>query len=240
MAFMSALTFALAKSRVARAIGGQGGPALLLAAGDAIEEAFNEWNYRKNWNWTMDSLATINVVAGTSDYALSNSGSVHKACYSARLLTPSARTLKYLDQRDYDRAVWDQAPQGEPRLYTELYPSGVPTIRLLPTPAANGTLSVRFFRLMNAPVNDSDTLDVPRKYQNGLLWLAKAFFLADRDAENARTGYWTNKAEAEFIRCAADDETVPDRESVFKPAVEDGTGALDPTMPAYYLQDDGW
>lgn len=236
MAFLSSITFAQAKSKVARALGGQGDTNVLAVAGEAIVQAFSEWDMARDWNWMMTTAAAIPTVVDTQDYALPDDV---KKIYDVRLGTANKRELYYVDEREYRRARWDQTVRGVPVWYTQIY-SGTPLtnyIRLFPIPAVVDDLYVRYFKELTAPGVDADTLNIPRKYENGIIWLAKAFLMADRDAENARTNVWGVKAQAILVKAIAEDDRQPDRETRMIPAAEHMRGSYDPTHPYYYLED---
>lgn len=236
MAFLSSITFLQAKTRIARSIGGQGDAAVLGAAGESLNQAVSEWNMKRDWNWTLTTAADIPTVVGTQDYVLPTNV---KKMYEVHIGSP-ARSLAYIDEREYKRSRWDQTIRGLPIWYTEIF-SGTPLttyIRLYPIPASVVNVSVRYFRNMAAMSADGDTLDIPAVYENGLLWLGKALFLADRDAENARTGFWQQKADAIMNKAIEQDDRQPDRDSRLIPAAEHMRGAYDPTHPYYYLGDE--
>lgn len=236
MAFLSSITFSQAKSRIARAIGGQGDAAVLGAAGEALTMAISEWNMKRDWNWALTPAADIPTVIGTQDYVLPTNV---KKIYEVHIGNPP-RSLAFIDEREYKRSRWDQTIRGLPIWYTSIY-AGTPLtsyIRLYPIPASVIAVTVRYFRNLAAPTLDADTLDIPAIYENGLLWLAKALFLADRDAENARTGFWQQKADHIMTKAIEQDDREPDRETRLIPAAEHMRGAYDPTHPYYYLGDE--
>ena len=235
MAYMSAITYTVAKARIARALGGQGDAAMLGAAGECLSQAMSEWNMKRDWNWTLTTNADITTVAGTSEYVLATNV---KKMYDARL-SGNKRELSYIDEREWRNARWDQTTTGTPMFYTEVF-MGTPLttyIKLGPIPNSSGeTVIVRYFRKIAAPTADVDTLDIPAVYENGLIFLAKALILADRDAENARTSFFHTKAMEVLTHAIAEDDRQPDRGDRFIASAEHMKSAYDPTHPYFYLQ----
>lgn len=233
MAFMSEMTFGQAKSRVATALGGQGDANILTIAGYALQASMSYISGKKDWNWSLTPATDIAVLGGTQDYALPVD---FKKVYDARF--SGERELGWCDLREYNRADWNQA-SGMARWYSVLS-YGTPRldyIRLLPVPSTAHTLKLVYFRNILMPTADATTLDVPGVYENMVIWLGKAYLLADRDAENARTAFWLGRGEEELKGFKADDDYQPDRETRFISAAEHGHHGFDPTHPSYYLDD---
>jgi hypothetical protein len=236
MAFMSSLTYAVLKTRVARALGGQGDANMLLVAGDAINEAISYLNGRKDWNWSIVTSSTVTaLVGGTADYTLDAD---YKKAYDVRIDQGGWRTVYPIDFRHYDRVRYNQELTMAPDFYTvHVTAAGAPTIRLHPTPDANGTIIVKYFRKISSLTLDAATLDMPQIHDHMLLALAKSYLCADRDAESPRTGFWMQRFEEEFRRLAADDDQLPDRDPVFLASSAWMTNRYDPTHPYFYLDE---
>ena len=232
--YMSAMTFAQAKTRVATALGGQGDSNILILAGYAIQAAIRYISAKRDWNWTMQAASDITIVAGTSDYALPTD---FKKAHSVRI--DSLRPLAFIDLRYFNRVDYLQDNQPSMGYTTLSYGSPRLTyIRLVPTPSVGGTLKVFYYRNIEMPSADATTLDIPAVYENMIVWFAKGYLLADRDAENARTAFWLQRGEAELDAFKADDDKEPDRETRFIPMVEYAGPMYDPTHPYYYLPDE--
>lgn len=225
-------TFDTAKVWVARTIGGQNDPDQLAAAGDAIKEAIQEWNLRRNWNFLLmdNSDDPIDVEAGTELYTLP---STIREPHSARLLSQN-RTLSYVIQRDVDRAVRSQSTQGIPTHYT-LYNGSTPFsadtlenqvgwVKLIPIPSYSSLdeLLIRYYRTIRDPNIDSDTIDVPDRFLFALLARAKYYYMVNKDAESARTQHLWDQSERLWMQVVADDEGQEDRDVRFIPQMEHG------------------
>src|SRR3990170_2707622 len=57
----SSLTFAQAKTKIARAASAEGDSDMLTKAGDALEAAFQKWNNKRHWNVLRDTTTVITV-----------------------------------------------------------------------------------------------------------------------------------------------------------------------------------
>lgn len=235
-------TLATAKIYVARTIGGQNDLDQLAAAGDAIKEAIEDWNLRRNWNYLLmdNSDAPIDIVAGTHTYDLQ---STVKDQYTARLMSKT-RTLQWVDMRHYDQIVRDVTQQSIPSHYTifnastAFNASAVSTqvgrVRLLPTPSytQNDELLVRYYRLIESPSTDFTYIDVPDRYLFALLARSKYYFMVNKDAESARTVHHDQISHELYKKCETEDEGYEDREVVLKPQTSYGQ-AFGPMIHGY-------
>lgn len=230
---MAAL-FSTAKIYVARTIGGQNDADQLAAAGDAIKEALEEWNLRRNWNYLLmdNSDDPIDIVAGTSTYDLPTTV---KEPYTCRLLSKT-RALQWVDQRYVDRVIRDQSLQDIPSHYTlfngatafeasSAMDTQIGRLKLFPTPgySASAELLVRYYRLIQSPSSDLVYIDVPDRYLFAALARAKYYFMVNKDAESARTAHHDQVSETLFRKVQADDENQEERDVRLHPQVETGT-----------------
>jgi hypothetical protein len=235
-------TFSTAKIYVARTIGGQNDTDQLNAAGDAIKEAIEEWNLRRNWNYLLmdNSDDPIDLVAGTSTYTLP---STIKEQYTARLLS-NTRTLEWVDQRYVDRIVRNQTVTGTPTHYTifngstafgaSALSSQVGRIKLIPTPinSASNELLVRYYRTIESPSADVSYIDTPDRFLFAMLARAKYYFMVNKDAESGRTAHHFDWSEKLFMKVVADDENYEERDVRLIPQVESGQ-AFGPSLSGY-------
>ena len=232
MSFMSTMTFGQAKTRIATSLGGQGDVNVLTLSGYALQHAIRYISGQKDWNWTLTPATPIPLVVGTQDYALPTD---FKKIYDAKI--PGYRELIYCDIREYNRADW-AGSMDSPCYYTVVN-YGTPRLtylRFLPAPVSDpGDVQVAYFRNISMPSLDATTLDIPAVYENMIIFLAKGYLLADRDAENARTAFWLGRGEDEMKRFKADDDYQPDRETRLIPAAEWMRPGWDRTHPYYYL-----
>jgi len=235
-----AITFANAKIAVARTDGGQNDADQLSAAGDALLNAIQKWNLRKNWRFLLidNSGDPIDIVEGTDTYALPFP---FKRPYTARLLSRN-RTLKWTEQRHVDRSIRDQTANGLVSHYTlfngatdfdSSTSSGqVGSIKLIKSPSYTlaDDLVVRYYRPIAEPAGDATTMDVPDRYVFALITLGKYFYLVDKDTENARLQAHMQDAEVQFRQCVSEDQGVmEDDEARLIPQTEYGAafGATD-------------
>lgn len=226
------VSFAQGKVIVARTIGGANDPDQLLAAGDAIQVAIQEWNIRDKFNFLLrdNSDNEIDVDASISTYALPAN---LREVYSVRLVSQK-RALIYINQRDVDRIVRDQSATGTPSHYTlfrgstDFAPDSLAEqqlmLKLIPTPnyTAVDELLVRYYRLIASPAVDADNLDVPDRYVYAFLTMAKYYFLVDKDAESARTEEHKQRAEYLFALVQRDDQEYQDEDLALTPQVDYG------------------
>lgn len=326
---MATMTFGDAKIQVARTIGGHNDADQLAAAGDAIQFAIDEWNWRHNWRYLLqdnneaftvpgilsseagnrtltaatdgfknayvnsriydvggdpdtngtffnagttiatktsntevivnqDLASAMSGVAGTDDAAVDGRIPIRsgvslyrlphpaKRPYGARLMSLN-RALIYREMREIDRVSRLIDEQGLTTHYA-LYTDGTYLatslddragwIKLYRTPdySAANELLVRYYRPINNPSADGDTLDVPERYIRALLNLSKYYYLVDKDAEAARTQEHKQRAEMAIKQCIADDVGVEDRETVLVSRMDYGQsyGSIDiPNDPWY-------
>lgn len=228
-----AVTFASAKIIVARTIGGANDADQLTIAGNAINQAIEEWNLRQKWNFLLidNSLSPIAIAAGQQNYQLPTA---LREPYDARLIVTNKRSLQYIEQRDIDRVIRDQTVTGVPVYYNLFrgsndFAAGTPAsqagwIRLYPTPNYNqaGDLYVKYYRTISQPALDTDYVDMPDRYIYSLLTMAKYYFLVDKDAESARTDHHRQMADKLFAECERDDQEYQDDDLALKAQVEYG------------------
>lgn len=66
MFHQSSLTFAQAKTKIARAASAEADTDMLTKAGDALESAFQKWNNRRHWNFLLTQSEAIPIIAPLS------------------------------------------------------------------------------------------------------------------------------------------------------------------------------
>ena len=116
------LTFAAAKTEVARNVGGAGITSQETNAGTAIVEAIRDFDSRPHdWEFKARDLPTIALQANEPEYALLAPGSSNsiKKIHTVRLLGDK-RTLGYARQRLVDRVMRDHESTGIPIAYRDV------------------------------------------------------------------------------------------------------------------------
>lgn len=208
-----ALTFLQAATEVCRTIGSQNDADQITAAKTALQFAIREMNQKHNWSFKYGENTAVPVTSGVSDVAIAGA----KKVYSVRVEGSNPRTLVYIRQRDWDRAVRFAASNADFMFYTTMEDgSGTITVRLFIAPAATGTITVRYYQDVPLPANDGDLIGVPERYQGLVLALGNAYYLANRDAENPRTAYWRSQADSLLQAAMEDDADQPDEDLVIQ------------------------
>lgn len=200
----SAITFASAKSRVARAVGVVGDTEWETIAGDCIIEALHSWEVRRDWFWLYTTSAPITILASTSVYTLP---SAFRKEFSARI---GGQYLVWMPQRYYDRANPGNSGSG-PYYYTMFNSATTGQIELLPPVGANvgspaPQLIVRYWRKITKPVAGGDLLDIPEQYEAGIIALAKALLLMDKGGDDRRMLMWKARSDEILDRAIIDEE----------------------------------
>lgn len=157
------------------------------------------------------SSTTANVTVYRRDYPLLSD---MKYIYSVKLLQ-TGRTLLAMDERLYDQMVGLDTP-STPTHYT-LFPQGERALlRLVPTPVAEDTLLIKYFRRMTVPSSGGETLDIPQDYENYIISLAKGLYLMDKGADEKSRFHWQLGLSG-LAQARAADNRVPDMDQGFIP-----------------------
>lgn len=214
------IQFDVAKTEVARTAGQQGNTAAETAAGVGIEQAIREFNARDDWEFKLADGTDITVTPGTDTYNISTLDAGAKRIYSARLST-NERILVFIRQREWDRAIRGQDSDTDiPAFYTTVEDgAGVLSIKIFPVPSVADTIKIRLYFNIDAPTG-TDNLDVPDRYLAALIALSKYYFLADRDADNARLQEHKQRAAVLLSQAISDDSSAPDEDLRFIPQEE--------------------
>jgi hypothetical protein len=143
-----------------------------------------------------------------------------KRVYTVRLLN-SNKPLGYIGRRLYDRVVSDEFTAGTPAGYDLFGLGGRSKIRLLPPPASNDVLQVRYLRRFTiASASGSTTaLDIPEDYESYVIAWAKWHFLTDKSEGRSEQGStWMSLAQEGLKTMLSDQVSVPDEQLGFVPA----------------------
>lgn len=136
----------------------------------------------------IQDTATVNVVSGTQQYALSSGNLANMTRVYRVEWVPNANSIYPLEYRDFsnmDSVWWTQqkTTQGYPYWYTMWgFPPSVKLI-LYPTPSQNGTLNVYYYRTM-ADVTGTATVEIPNGWHD--LAVLYAEYVALRKDSDAR------------------------------------------------------
>jgi hypothetical protein len=210
---MAILTFAQAKAQVAQAIGNATDTDALTEAGAEIQRVVEELNL-KDLDW-LTAEQTIALVVGTDEYNLNTD---FRKIYSVRLET-NKRPLKYIEQRVWDRSIYDQISNRTPWGYN-IFPRSsntVAQIRVLPPPASVENILVKYYKLMATPSVDGTALDIVERYQAWIIYQARANILANHGENDSRIMYWQGKADRMLALMLDESQVQPDNDEGFRP-----------------------
>lgn len=205
------MTLTEAATEVCRTIGSQNDAVQIAAAKTALKFAVREMNQRHNWSFKLTENTALAITGGTQDYVVTGA----KKIYGIGFGGSNPRWLVYVRQRDWDRAMRFAQQTGDFMFYTVKEDgAGVITVRLFTTPAGSGNATVRYYTDITVPLVDGNNIDVPERFLGVVLALGNAYYLANRDAENPRTGYWRSQAEVLLQKAIEDDVEAPDEDLV--------------------------
>lgn len=210
---MAILTFAQAKAQVAQTIGNSTDTDALTEAGAEIQRVVEELNL-KDLDW-LTAEQTIPLVVGTDEY---NLNADFRKVYSVRLET-NKRPLKYIEQRVWDRSIYDQTSNRTPWGYN-IFPRSsntVAQIRILPPPASVENILVKYYKLMATPSVDGTALDIVERYQAWIIYQARANILANHGENDSRIMYWQGKADRMLALMLDESQVQPDNDEGFRP-----------------------
>lgn len=210
---MAIYTFAQAKAQVARIIGNEADTNLLTEAGDEINRVVDELNL-KDLDW-LTAEETIPLVAGTDTYNLAAN---FRKVYNVRLET-TRLVLKYIEQRAWERVVWDVTSSRTPVGYNIFSRSSntVAQIQVLPPPSSVENLIVKYYRLMTNPSVDGTALDIVERYQGYIIYQAKANILANHGQNESRINFWQARADRMLADMLNESQVQPDQDEGMQP-----------------------
>ena len=230
---MAILTYGAAKALVAQVLGNSTDTDLLTEAGAEIQRVVEELNL-KDLDWLATSQ-TIPLVIGTADYNLNSN---FRKVYSVRLES-NKRVLTYIEQREWDRTIYDQTSNRTPFGYN-IFPRTSNTqaqIRFLPTPAGVENATVKYYKAMDTPSVDGTALDIVERYQGWIIYQAKANILANHGENDSRIMFWQNKADRMLADMLNESQVQPDDDEGMMPGAM-GTGKFPVETPDFWYQ--GW
>ena len=205
------MTFAEAKISIARVTGDQGDTDAREIAGDALKAAIRDWNTEHNWEYKFREDPSYVLAGDESDVVIPGLKKVH----TMRSLDPEKRPLCFARLRLIDWAVMDQSPQGGPTHYSVIENSEQVIVRVFPIPDEDTTLYVRYYEEIGEPSLDEDVIDVPTRYLNGLLALAKYHYMMNVDTENQRLAVYEMLSSKLLKKAKRDDLKQPDEQEMF-------------------------
>jgi hypothetical protein len=156
--------------------------------------------------------ADIPLIDGTSDYNLPADFS---GSYTARMIDAAGTksSLKFIEQRYWDKLVSDQTIEGLPEAYTTFNPQseqtqnyGTSRLRVFKVPDASYTVRLRYFRVFNTT---GTYIDVPDQYLYKFLDHARALLLEVKRAQDDPGGYMRSTG-ASFAQAQTNDEAPND------------------------------
>lgn len=147
-----------------------------------------------------------------------------KQPYSTRLYGAQT-TLRLIRRRIWDRSIVDEFVPSTPLYYDVFGIGGKGKIRLLPPPAGNDTLGLRYYRRMGIASATAMTLDIPQDYEPYVMAWAKWHFLMDKEEGRSQQGStWLAFAQDGIKTMMGSQTRIPDEDLGFTP----GHFAYDP------------
>lgn len=162
----------------------------------------------------------VTVVTATFVRDFYTAPSDMKRVYTVRLLN-SNKPLGYVFRRLYDRVVSDEFTAGTPAAYDLFGLGGRSKIRLLPPPASNDVLQIRYLRRFTIASASGSTaaLDIPEDYESYLIAWAKWHFITDKaEGRSEQATTWMSLAQEGLKTMIADQVAVPDEHLGFIPS----------------------
>jgi len=183
------MTLANAQIYVAQIMGGANNAAKLAMALDSIKATAEMWTMKNQWHFLLNRQS-ISVLAGTDRYTLTAGTKPFHKPFSCRFTDTLLRPLQYVRQEYIDAVTTDQTVPGDPEVYTiidddvDFDPaSEVQKIQFFPKPQNNGTVLLRYYRVLNGA---ADPVDVPLRYLYTFLDCARIHLLMAHDSQNPR------------------------------------------------------
>lgn len=199
------LTFGQMANDVAIYYGMQKSGEMLALAGRAINEIIDDLNRKQVWMFNLVTSPTIPTVANVDTVALPSD---FWKTYNSRKTDSIDFTLTSLRQIDFDTRYQSQSNiTGYPYVFVIKNTFRDGTVKLFPTPDSIYSIQIRYFKLIAKMAQPTDLIDMPRPYQNLVLYGARSHFGMLNEKSDAAS-FWQGKfAEAyeEMKRADEDD-----------------------------------
>ena len=200
------MNFGEAKISIARTTGDHGDVDAREIAGDALKAAIRDWNTEHNWEFKFREDPAYVAASGDTDLEVVGLKKVH----TIRTVSPETVTLGFTRLRTLTWAVGDFTPTGTPSHYVVIENATQNVIRVWPTPDSAYTYSIQYYEEIAEPSQDEDVIDVPTRFLNALLSLAKFHYLTDQDTENPRLSVYETLSSKLLKKAIRDDKKQPD------------------------------
>ena len=180
-----------------------------LQAGQMIHDIIDDLNMRKLWRFNLYQASDFTSVAGTAAYNLSTVAPLLWKVYSLRKSSDGDYMLTGINQGSFDILFQSQAGiTGFPYVRNEFNIFRDGTITMFPPPDGAYTFTLRYFRLIAKPTDDSAGLDMPPPYQVVPYYGAIAQMAALVGHETR--SFWETKYERAYTMMNRRDEDVSD------------------------------
>jgi len=228
---MAIYTYSQMQAQVAKVLGRATDADLLTEAADEIIRVLDELGLN-DFQWLLKPGTPIPLVANTQDY---NLPSDYRRMYTVRLGTGN-RPLAYVDQREWDRYVLNQATPGTPMGYTIIRTTNTQEqIRIFPIPSQADTLVFLYHRLITTPSVGGTAVDIPERYQTYVIYQARANLIFSHPNEQGGE-IWQARADRYLKKMQHEDQDA-DRPAAFRPG---DASPLPADHPSLWLYDSGW
>jgi hypothetical protein len=165
----------------------------------AVQGAIHDLNRRRLWRFNLIESASFNTVAGTAEYSLATIAPDLWRVYNVRNEGSPDSTLIGMERASYDLMFQSRSGiTGYPfaRIDFNIYRDG--EIIIAPPPDSVYPLTLRYYRLIAIPSDDSAGLDLPQPYQNLPKYQAlyhMGLFCGSKEANNWKSEYEQGVAE---------------------------------------------
>ena len=206
-------------------------------AGQMIHDIIDDLNMRKLWRFNLYQASDFSSAAGTSSYNLSSIAPLIWKVYSLRKSSDVDYMLTGVNQGSFDILFQSQSGiTGYPYVRNEfnIYRDG--TITMFPTPDGVYTFTLRYFRMIAKPTDDSAGLDMPPPYQV-VPYYGALSQMAALVGHETRT-FWQTKYEQAYAMMNRRDEDISDEPLRFisiEEIASRSTSFLNPSARPRYL-----
>jgi hypothetical protein len=236
----SALTWGVAKSRIARAAGVQDDDDWKLVAADALTTALHLLEIKRNWAWLF-TKSDITLVDNTSTYAV---GATFRKPYVAYT---DDRRLIYVPERYYRDA--NPGNTAEALYWYSLYNTpGTGNVEFF-GPLGTGytglgkKVHLQFIRAITIPTNaalstadDAQLVDVPAQYEAVVTSWAKSIICLDKGGKMDEAAGFKQLGDELYNGAVRDEVDIPDADISFIPEAVRG-GGMNPNSMTVLLGD---
>jgi hypothetical protein len=173
----------------------------------AIQGAVHDLNRKRLWRFNLIEAASFNTVVGTATYSLTTIAPQLWRVYNLRNSSAPDYTLMGTQQGTYDMMFQSQSGvTGAPfaRVDFNIYRDS--TIKIQPAPDGVYSMTLRYFKVIDTPTDDTAGLDLPQPYQTIPKYQAlyhMGLYVGSREADRWKGEYEQGVKDMEMM----DDDT---------------------------------